>query len=190
MEESGQTEAVAAVIVLLYPDGDDWRVIFTRRTYEVASHKGEISFPGGLQEEGDVSPLETALRETQEELGIDPSQVRVLGQLESVHTMVSGFLIYPFVGLLPSRPSYRPSLHEVAEVIEASLNRLSDPAIFRTQEYTGDGRRHTLYFFDYDPDHVIWGATARILKQLVDRYRRTRDIHRLFEPPPLEDGRP
>ncbi len=190
MEEPGHTEAVAAVMVLLYPDGDDWRVILTRRTYEVASHKGEISFPGGLQELSDISPLETALRETQEELGIDPSQVRVLGQLEAVHTMVSGFLIYPFVGVLASRPSYRPSQTEVAEVIEASLQRLSDPSIFRVQQYSGNGRHHTLYFFDYDPDHVIWGATARILKQLVERYRRNGDIDRLFEPPAVEDGRP
>jgi 8-oxo-dGTP pyrophosphatase MutT (NUDIX family) len=190
VEDSGPKEAVAAVLVLLYPDGDDWRVIFTRRTYEVASHKGEISFPGGLQEEGDLSPLDTALRETREELGIEPSLVKVLGQLEAVHTMVSGFLIHPFVGLLPSKPKFRPSLHEVAEVIEASLKRLADPSIFRTQEYVGEGRSHTLYFFDYDPDHVIWGATARILKQLVERYRRTGDIERLFEPPAVEDGRP
>ncbi len=190
MEDTGEQEAVAAVLVLLYPDGDDWRVIFTRRTYEVASHKGEISFPGGLQEEGDISTLDTALRETREELGLDTDKVRILGQLEAVHTMVSGFLIHPFVGILPERPTYRPSLHEVAEVIEASLRRLADPAIFRAEEYSGDGRRHILYYFDYDDDHVIWGATARILKQLVERYRRTGDVERLFEPPAIEDGRP
>jgi 8-oxo-dGTP pyrophosphatase MutT (NUDIX family) len=158
----------AAVALILYAqDGDPW-LLFTRRTERVADHKGQISFPGGSQDPTDASLVETALREAQEELGVDPGSLRVVAGLEPVFTVVTRYIITPFVAYTPRRPEVRPNAFEVAEVIDVPIPALLDPAIRRVEVWDSHGVPREVYFYQYG-EHNIWGATARILKQFLER---------------------
>lgn len=158
----------AAVLLLLYRDRGETFVLFTRRTETVEHHKGQISLPGGAEEPQDAGPLETALRETEEEIGIPRRMVTILGILDDVYTFVSGFVITPFVGVIPHPMPLRVNLHEIAEVLTVPLAVFRDPARVRIEERTRPtGERIELYFYDHG-EHVIWGATARIMKEFID----------------------
>jgi 8-oxo-dGTP pyrophosphatase MutT (NUDIX family) len=168
--EPHSDEHLAAVLVPIVEDRDPW-VVFTRRTDELPRHAGEISFPGGLSHGGDAAPRNTALRETEEELGLSPSEVDVLGALPPVHTFVSGILIVPFVGMLRPRPTFAPNAGEIAEVLQYPLARLSEAE--REVEFPrGD---HVYRGFAYEmQDNMIWGATAFILHSLIEIVRQER----------------
>lgn len=157
----------SAVMMLLFPDHGEDHIIFTRRTEEVKTHKGQISLPGGQTEPADRSLLQTALRETEEELGIPAADIEVVGQLADVLTVVSNFTIRPFVGRLKVRPSYRIDPVEVAEVIEVPESRLRDPQIYWTEKRGESGEAREIHFFKYGGT-VIWGATAKILREFLD----------------------
>lgn len=159
----------AAVLLVLYGREGEPHALFTRRTDLVADHKGQICLPGGSRDESDLSLAETALREAHEELGIDPSAVRIVAGLAPVLTVVTRYVITPFVGYTPSRPATRADSFEVAEVIDAPLSALMDPAIRRVEVWDSHGVTREVYFYQYGP-HLIWGATARILKQFLDGY--------------------
>jgi 8-oxo-dGTP pyrophosphatase MutT (NUDIX family) len=164
-------ERIAAVLVPLYARDGQPYLLFTRRASTLQSHRGEISFPGGSRELADGSLAETALRETQEEIGLAPERVEVLGRLTPVVTVVSNFTILPFVGFLPGGPgTLSPNPQEVADIIEAPLAALADPAIFYQEEWIRMGQPHPVYFYDYGPNR-IWGATARMLFDLLGRLR-------------------
>ena len=168
-------ERVAAVLVPLYARDGQPHLLFTRRASTLQSHRGEISFPGGSHEPADGSLKEMALREAQEEIGLAPERVEVLGRLEPVVTVVSNFTIVPFVGFLPTGPDpLRPNPQEVADIIEAPLVVLADPVIFHTEEWIRLGQPHPVYFYDYGPNR-IWGATARMLFDLLGRLREPTD---------------
>jgi len=154
-------DSLAGVLVLL-PPGSEPALVFTRRALDLARHPGEISFPGGLSHDGDPDLAFTALRETEEELGIRPATVKVLGALPAVHTVVSGVLIVPFVGLLREAPEYSPSPVEIAEVLEYTLTDLAEAEV----EWRKGGRTWTGYAYDMN-GAVIWGATGRILHSLL-----------------------
>jgi 8-oxo-dGTP pyrophosphatase MutT (NUDIX family) len=158
-------DRLAAVLLPLI-DGSDPSLIFTQRTDELPRHAGEISFPGGLAEEDDDGELRrTALRESHEELGLDPSRVEVLGALAPIHTVVSGILVVPFVGMLDGRPSLTPDMGEIAEVLEFSVRRLA--AAEATVERQLDD--HVYRGFAYELDgRTIWGATAWMLHEFID----------------------
>ncbi|MCS7173005.1 MAG: CoA pyrophosphatase [Armatimonadetes bacterium] len=154
---------LSAVLIPLYEaQGEVW-VLLTRRTDRVAVHKGQISFPGGAVEEGDPDALHAALRETEEELGIRPEDVEVLGQVDDERTVVSGFLIRPFVGRIPHPYPLRPAEAEIAEVIRIPLTLFLDP---RAVEIRGDPSGRPQYFYRYR-GHVVWGATARIIRHFT-----------------------
>jgi len=154
--------------MLLFERQGETHLIFTRRTEDLATHKGQISFPGGAWEPSDPSLEATALRETEEELGIDPGQVQILRQLPDVPTVSSNFTITPFLARLAAEPSYRPDEREVAEVIEVPLAALRDPGIFWEEVWPAEeGGSRTVYFYRYGK-HIIWGATARILKEYLE----------------------
>lgn len=159
-----------AVLVVVYMRDGEPHVVFTKRTNNVAEHKGEISFPGGAFEEHDSSLLDTALRETSEELGVDLSSAKVLGRLDDVHTATSSFVIAPFVVFVDSPPDFRPDPFEVAEVFDVPLSSLLDPAIFHEEELEFQGMPRTVQFFRHK-GYQIWGATARILKQFLELYQ-------------------
>jgi len=165
--EDGKQKKAAVVLILYERDGEPW-VLFTRRTERVADHKGQICFPGGSQDPADASLVDTALREAREELGIDPSRLRVVAGLEPVFTVVTRYVIAPFVAYTPRRPEIRPDAFEVAEVIDAPIAALLDPAIQRVEVWDSHGVPRNVYFYQYG-EHNIWGATARILKQFLDR---------------------
>lgn len=157
----------AAVLVPLYDTEEGPFVLFTKRTDTVEHHKGQISFPGGASDPTDPDPLTTALRETEEELGIAPHDVHVLGALDDVPTVVSGFVITPFVGMIPHPYPLRVSPVEIAEVLFVPLSVFRDPLQMRVEERDREGEQIKVYFYYHGP-HEIWGATARIMKGLID----------------------
>ncbi|MGE5618395.1 MAG: NUDIX hydrolase [Sphingomonadaceae bacterium] len=158
----------SAVLLLLLDKGGETHVVLTKRTHDVANHKGQISLPGGAWEPNDSSLLETALRETREELGIDREQIEVLGRLPDVYTAASNFNITPFVARLKAQPRYHPDPAEVAEVLEVPLSAFRNPEKAWEEERTEPDGKRKVYFFQYGK-HVIWGATARILKHYMDQ---------------------
>lgn len=156
----------AAVLLLLTNRGGP-HVVFAKRTEDVAHHKGQFSFPGGIVETWDGSRLETALREAQEEIGLPPSAVEILGTLDDTETRATQFVITPFVGLIREPVHYIPDGKEIERVLEVPLAALLDPAIFRVEMWERDGEIHPVYFYEYNGE-TIWGATGRILKQFLD----------------------
>jgi 8-oxo-dGTP pyrophosphatase MutT (NUDIX family) len=164
-----ESTRMAAVLIPVLAAGDEPRVVFTRRTDTLSRHPGEISFPGGLVDPGE-RPVRAALREAEEELGLRPNDVEVVGGLESVHTSVSGILMVPFVGILWRDPLFTPNPGEIAEVLEYPLAGLAASGAEEEFEYGG----RTFRTFVYDMDgHVIWGATARILWNFIGALQRT-----------------
>src|SRR5919108_4408033 len=157
----------ASVLIGLFDENNEIYVSFIRRASTLRAHSGEIAFPGGAADMNDVSPIETALREAQEEIGLDPSKVEVLGTMPPVFTVVSNFLITPVVAYLPEGPgTLQLQVSEVAEIILLPLQGLADPAIYHTEQWMRDNVPHTVYFFDYG-SYRIWGATARMLNMLL-----------------------
>ncbi|MFC7236762.1 NUDIX hydrolase [Saliphagus sp. GCM10025317] len=146
-------------------DGED-HLLFTRRADHLGEHPGQMSFPGGGREPHDGSILETALREADEEIGLEPSAVDVVGQLDDIRT-VTEYAVTPFVGRIPDR-SYDPDEREVAEIVVLPLSGFLDP-----DNYEYDRRDHPYYgdivihYFHVD-GYTVWGATGRILVQLLE----------------------
>jgi 8-oxo-dGTP pyrophosphatase MutT (NUDIX family) len=156
----------SSVLVPLFEREGVPYILFTRRPAHLRTHANQFSFPGGGRDPEDATPLHTALRETEEELGIERSRVRVLGMLDEVPTITS-FRIQPFVALVPGDGQYRLSEEEVEFVLEVPLARLLDPAIRRIERFSRQETEYDVYFYTYD-SHVIWGATARILFNLLE----------------------
>ena len=157
------------MLVPLFLVGDEPHVVLTRRRHDLRRHAGEISFPGGRQDPEDADLCATALREAQEEIGLDPGGVELLGALQPTPTIATNYAVYPFVGLIERGQTWRPAEAEVAEVLELSLADLR----------AGYGRRRLLRRgvpFRTDTyvvgDHLVWGATARMLADLFERLDR------------------
>jgi 8-oxo-dGTP pyrophosphatase MutT (NUDIX family) len=164
MEDVPEGTALAAVLVPVLTASLEPRVVFTRRTDTLSRHAGEISFPGGLAEADEDLPG-TALREAEEELGLLPADVELVGALPPIHTRVTGILIAPFVGVLHTDPRFTPNAAEIADVLEFPLESLVAAGTERELEH--DGRRFHTFVYDMD-GQVIWGATARILHSLLE----------------------
>jgi 8-oxo-dGTP pyrophosphatase MutT (NUDIX family) len=157
----------AAVLIPLYVTGGELHAVFTKRNADLRRHAGEISFPGGRRDEGEALP-DTALREAEEEIGLEPELVELVGALPPTSTIVTNYVIYPFVGLIEPGGRFRPNPIEVDAVVELSLpglqagferKRLIRRGVpIKTDTYTVDG-------------NFIWGATARIVGQLLERLR-------------------
>jgi 8-oxo-dGTP pyrophosphatase MutT (NUDIX family) len=159
--EGDRLAAVLLPLVLSEPAS----IVFTRRHSGLSRHAGEISFPGGLPHDSDADLGVTALRETWEEIGIEPASVDVLGALSPVHTTVSGILILPFVGALEHLPELRPSEAEIEEILTFSVADLVGKASEIQMER--EGRRFTTHAFEMDGG-TVWGATGRILREFLD----------------------
>jgi 8-oxo-dGTP pyrophosphatase MutT (NUDIX family) len=163
----------AAVLLLIRPIEDEPHLLFMRRSEKVHTHKGQISFPGGGFKPSDGTLVNTALRETEEEIGVPPSRVKVLGPLPPTDTVVSNFVIYPFVGLLhdPLEPlEFTTDDFEVAELLHLPLRVLLDPKNIREETWVMRGRPQVVNFYNYK-QIVIWGATARILDNFISEIR-------------------
>lgn len=156
----------AAVLVPLHVKRGVLHAVFTRRHHELPRHAGEISFPGGRRDAGDADLVATALRETHEEVGLPADSVQVIGALEPIPTVVTGYAIHPFVGIVPGNYRWTPSDREVAAVIDLPLPAVAAGYGRRRLVRRGAAIRTDTYVVD---DHMIWGATARIVSDLLDR---------------------
>ena len=157
----------AAVLLPIYDRENDLHLVFIKRTETVNYHKGQISFPGGRYQPEDGSLLETALRESWEEIGLDPKDTQVLGELDDIATYTTNFVISPYVAAIPYPYRFQMSPDEVEEVIEVPLPVLLDKGNYSEEEvYLGD-QWIVQHFYRYG-DRLIYGATARILKQFLE----------------------
>ncbi|MCH7652831.1 MAG: CoA pyrophosphatase [Chloroflexi bacterium] len=156
----------AGVTLLLYPKDGEYCILLNKRTDTVDDHKGEISFPGGRKDPEDKTLLDTALRETHEEMGISPDDVDVLGEIDDVPTNTS-YLISTFVGTIPYPYEFAPSEAEVAEVLEVPISTLMDINSARDEVRVRDGELVNSVSYSYD-GHLIFGATARILSRFLE----------------------
>jgi 8-oxo-dGTP pyrophosphatase MutT (NUDIX family) len=169
--ESPQDCRKAGVLILLYPHAalrsqPELHLVLIRRPDYPGVHSGQIALPGGRREPGESLQF-TALREAEEEVGVSPQQVTVLGQLSPLYTPPSNFCIYPFVGFSREKPAFKPDKREVAELIEAPLRLFLDPAARREEMWNLGkyGTRRVPFFYIFK--HKIWGATAMILSEFL-----------------------
>jgi 8-oxo-dGTP pyrophosphatase MutT (NUDIX family) len=153
----------AAVLVPLFEEDGETRVILTKRPETMPSHQGEIAFPGG-KHEPDLDPdlRATALREAHEEIGLDPEAVDVVARLEGIATVASRFVITPFVGFLPSRPLLTPDPREVVAVLDVPLSELMADGVYREERWDTWKADLDVHFYELTGE-TVWGATARIL---------------------------
>jgi len=169
VKELGARES--AVLVALYAEDGEMHVVLTRRAKTLRTHRGEMSFPGGRAEPGEDS-VTTALREANEEIGLDPTVVEPLGELDHLTTITRRTYIVPVVSLLPGRPEGVSNPAEVEKVLYVPLSELMAPGVFR-EELWGEGETaRPVYFFDLVGD-TVWGATAALLRQLLARLTDT-----------------
>jgi len=176
----------AAVLVGIVERPAGTHLLFTRRADHLDDHPGQMSFPGGGYEPVDADLSETALREAREEVGLQPAEATIVGRLDDIRT-VSEYSIRPFVGHVPDR-SYEPNDGEVAEIAVLSVDALTDPANYETEcrDHPDHGSVQLHYF--HVGDYTVWGATARILTQLLElstewRVPRTLDCQPETNPP-------
>lgn len=158
---------VGAVMLLLYHKDGVRHVLLTRRRDDLGSHAGQISFPGGRVDEGE-SVESAAIRETFEEVGVNPLELRMLGRLSELYIPPSDFEVHPFVGWHHGAPVFRPNPGEVAELLEVPLAVLMSPETRRTEEWDYKGRKITVPFFQVG-EHKVWGATAMMLSEFLAR---------------------
>ena len=156
---------VSAVLIALVDTEAGAEVLLTRRSMLLRHHKGEISFPGGRLDPGET-PLDTALRESHEEVGLDPSLPSIVGELGHLNTIVSTSYIVPIVSVLPERPVLAPLTGEVDRVLWTPLSELTRPGTYRVERWGSPPLDRPLHFFELD-DETVWGATAHMLVDLL-----------------------
>jgi 8-oxo-dGTP pyrophosphatase MutT (NUDIX family) len=162
----------AAAVLALLVERPEPAVLFIQRTDEMSRHAGEVAFPGGLRDPDDDSLEATALREAQEELGLDPAAVRILGALDPIHTYVSAILVTPFVGTIDALPALTPSAAEIARAFTvpvATLDRVEERRVLHVDE---GGTFHGWWY--ETGDATIWGATGFMLHALLELLREVR----------------
>ena len=157
----------AAVLMLFWPGPDDAvEIVFTKRTETVSSHRGQVSFPGGVFHAGDENMAATALRETWEELGIDPDVITIMGRLDDAWS-IAGHHVIPYVAWTDRAPGITVNADEVAEVILADVRVLLRPEVNTTRTVEFNGRPRTTHAFDWDGGYV-WGLTADMLREFLN----------------------
>jgi 8-oxo-dGTP pyrophosphatase MutT (NUDIX family) len=154
---TGENLRASAVVIPLFYNQGQYHVLLTERSEEVNFHKGQVCFPGGTREPSDSSLLQTALREAEEEIGLRAQDVEILGEFDDCLTLTSDHVISPFVAFIPHPYPLKADGREIKEIFSVPLSFLMDEANFKqdSQAYEYEG-------------HIIWGATARILKQFMD----------------------
>ena len=165
--EKNPAYKTGCVLLLLYPDADlQTNLIMIERSDESATHAGQISFPGGKREMDDVTLTDVALRETYEEIGVDPSTIKVLGELSELYIPVSNFLVHPFVGFVNSVPDFKLSTLEVKGVLTLKLDFFLAHKSFTTFDFTSyDGQTIKAPYYPYQ-NYKIWGASAMMISEL------------------------
>jgi len=156
-EITGENLRASAVLIPLFYNQEQYHVLFTERSDAVVFHKGQVCFPGGTREPSDSSLLQTALRESEEEIGLEAKDIEILGELDDILTFVTNYVISPFVAFIPYPHSLRTNGREVKGTFSVPLSFLMDEANFKQDSYA----------YEYE-GYIIWGATARILRQFID----------------------
>jgi len=156
----------AAVLLPLFRQEGRDRLLFTLRTDHLEHHSGEISFPGGASDADDADLVATALRETEEEVGLPAHRIQVLGRLDDFYS-IHGYHVVPFVGVIPQPKDLQLETAEIAAVFDAPLAHFRNPSIHRVEDWSHEGRIHPVDFYEYG-DYVIWGLTAAILRQFLN----------------------
>ena len=154
---TGENLKASAVLIPLFYNQGQYYILFTERSDEVNFHKGQVCFPGGTQELSDSSLLQTALREIEEEISLKAKDVEVLGELDDSVALTSNYIISPFVAFIPHPYPFKADGREIREIFSVPLSFLMDEANFKQDSYA----------YEYE-GHIIWGATARILRQFID----------------------
>jgi 8-oxo-dGTP pyrophosphatase MutT (NUDIX family) len=154
---TGENLRASAVLIPLFHNQGQYHVLLTERSEEVDFHKGQVCFPGGTREPSDSSLLQTALRETEEEIGVKAKDVEILGEFDDNLTLTSNYVISPFVAFIPYPYPLKADGREIREIFSVPLSFLMDEANFKQDSYE----------YEYE-GHIIWGATARILRQFID----------------------
>lgn len=160
-----QVTPASAVLVAVWEEAGDVRTLLTRRTAWMRSHSAQVAFPGGRMEPGETL-VEGALREAQEEVGIDPSSVEVVGRLSHLYTVSSDAGMYPVVGILPGRPALAVNPAEVDRAFDVSLGQLMTDGVFHEEIWPVGGTERSVYFFEVAGE-TVWGATAWVLHELL-----------------------
>jgi 8-oxo-dGTP pyrophosphatase MutT (NUDIX family) len=158
LNEETRLKCAAVLIPLVWYD-DQWHLLFTRRTDTVESHKGQVSFPGGACDEGETTPEQTALREAEEEIGLDPKAIRVLGRLSNLIT-ITYFRVTPVIGVVRWPAVFRVGAHEVARIFTMPLAWLANPS--NRWQFEIPGRNRSLIAYHPYDGELLWGATARM----------------------------
>jgi len=161
MEHSGR----AAVLIPILSHGQESAFLLTQRTHRVQTHKGQISFPGGLREATDENLLQTALRETWEEIGLQPQAISVLGEFDEYFS-VTGLIVTPFVGWITEPLELVPNPEEVEEILRVPFTVFQDSRLLRIEKWIRSGAEQDVYFYDYQGKEV-WGLTARIIRDFI-----------------------
>nr|NQU92980.1 CoA pyrophosphatase [Bacteroidota bacterium] len=157
----------SGVLILFFPIENIPHIVFIRRSVYNGVHSGQISFPGGKYEPGDKNLLETALRETSEEVGVANRQVEVIGKLSRLYIPPSNFLVEPYIGFTGTKPEFTGDPNEVAEIISVNFDEILDTAARQTTQIMSGKHGVDVPCFMVQ-EHVIWGATSMILNELVD----------------------
>ena len=160
----------AAVMILLFTRDGSWHTVLMKRPEYAGTHSNQISLPGGKFEDSDADLEETALREIREEIGIDDSRIRILGNLSPLHIPVSGIEVLPVIGFYPGTPDFQPDPSEVAYLIETPLEDLLNPRNTREKFRTLMCKLVRVPYFQIGEEHV-WGATAMILSEFLEVVR-------------------
>ncbi|RMH68531.1 MAG: CoA pyrophosphatase [Gemmatimonadetes bacterium] len=158
----------AAVLVTLIDLPEQCQVLFTQRTETLPTHKGQISCPGGGMDEHDENLLETVLRETQEEIGVSPNQIDILGQLDDVQSRGSTYIVTPFVGVISSQVPLIPNPREIDHLLNIPLHELRDPAIHHIRKWRHDGEVYLVHFYEWR-HYTVWGLTGKIIAHFLER---------------------
>ncbi|MBA3807421.1 MAG: CoA pyrophosphatase [Solirubrobacterales bacterium] len=171
-------QVAAAVLVPLYLAGasEEPYLVLTRRRADLRRHAGEISFPGGRRDEDDADLSDTALREAEEEIGLERAQVRMLGELPPTSTFATNYVIHPFLATIPAGIAWRPSTREVDAVLELPLAAVRSGRTRTQMERRGFTFETDAFVVD---EHLIWGATARIIENLLERLPEGSDLETL-----------
>lgn len=160
----------SAVLLLLFMKNNEPHGIFTKRTRNLKNHKGEISLPGGGMEEGDKDLLDTAFRETEEEIALERSKIHILGELDDLFT-ISKYIITPFVGYFEYPHRFKINFNEVEELIEVPLSVFQSSDNFREENWGYGGDQYPVYYYEYKTGkkiYIIWGATGYIINGFIE----------------------
>ena len=163
----------SAVLILIYQHQSNPHIVFILRPSYEGTHSGQVAFPGGKVEEGDTSLQDAALRETEEEIGVNRNTVKLLGALTPLYIPVSNFLVHPFVGSVSAKPRFAPDPNEVEQIIEVSLSEITDDRLVKNKTILIKSVNLEIEtpYFDLG-GHTVWGATAMILSELKEVLRK------------------